>query len=113
MNPISAAAVLLLGVTAASAQSLDDLKSDGRNTDHILTYGMGYHQQRYSPLKQINKNTVKRLVPVWALSLANEVGEQGQPLVDAVTRGKNQMPAWGDLLKPEEVEALWAYVISN
>jgi len=21
--------------------------------------------------------------------------------------------AWGDLLKPEEVEALWAYVISN
>jgi mono/diheme cytochrome c family protein len=30
-----------------------------------------------------------------------------------VTRGKSQMPAWGDLLKPEEVEALWAYVISN
>jgi len=27
MNPVSAAAVLLLGVTAASAQSLDDLKS--------------------------------------------------------------------------------------
>ena len=38
MNPVSAAAVLLLGVTAASAQSLDDLKSDGRNTDHIHMY---------------------------------------------------------------------------
>jgi len=30
-----------------------------------------------------------------------------------VTRGKNQMPSWGDLLKPEEVEALWAYVVAG
>jgi mono/diheme cytochrome c family protein len=22
------------------------------------------------------------------------------------------MPPWGDLLKPEEVEALWAYVVT-
>ena len=55
--------------TAASAQTLDDLKNDGNggSTDNVLTYGMGYHQQRYSPLKQINKNNVKRLVPVWSL----------------------------------------------
>jgi alcohol dehydrogenase (cytochrome c) len=26
---------------------------------------MGYHQNRYSPLKQINKTNIKRLVPVW------------------------------------------------
>src|SRR5437667_4730264 len=81
MNSISAAAVLLLGVTAASAQTLDDLKRDGRNTDHILTYGMGYHQQRYSPLNQINKRTVRRLVPAWNLSLDNNWGEQAQPIV--------------------------------
>jgi mono/diheme cytochrome c family protein len=30
--------------------------------------------------------------------------------VRSVTNGKNQMPAWGDLLKGEEIEALWAYV---
>jgi mono/diheme cytochrome c family protein len=30
-----------------------------------------------------------------------------------VTRGKNQMPPWGDLLKPQEVEALWAYVVAG
>ena len=81
MKSISAAAVLLLGVCAASAQTLDDLKSDGRNTDHILTYGMGYHQQRYSPLNQINKKTVRRLVPVWNLSLDNNWGEQAQPIL--------------------------------
>jgi len=55
--------------------------ANGGSTDNVLTYGMGYHQQRYSPLKQISKSTVKRLVPVWSASLANEFGEQGQPLV--------------------------------
>jgi alcohol dehydrogenase (cytochrome c) len=45
----SAAAVLLLLGAGASAQTLDDLKKDGKNTDNILTYGMGYHQQRHSP----------------------------------------------------------------
>jgi mono/diheme cytochrome c family protein len=31
----------------------------------------------------------------------------------SVTRGKNQMPPWGDLLKPEEIDALWAYVVAG
>ena len=66
---------------AASAQTLDDLKNDGKNTDNVLTYGMGYSLQRFSPLKQINKTTIKRLVPIWNLSLANEWGEQAQPLI--------------------------------
>src|SRR5260370_30152859 len=77
----SAAAVLFFSITAATAQTLDDLKNDGKNTDNILTYGMGYHQQRYSPLRQIDKNTVRRLVPVWNLSLDNNWGEQAQPIV--------------------------------
>ena len=42
---------------------------------------MGYHQQRYSPLNQINKRTVRRLVPAWNLSLDNNWGEQAQPIV--------------------------------
>jgi alcohol dehydrogenase (cytochrome c) len=79
----SAACALLLLGSGISAQTLDDLKKDGNggSTDNILTYGMGYHQQRYSPLKQINKQTVKRLVPVWNLSLDNNWGEQAQPTV--------------------------------
>jgi len=80
---VSAACVLLLLGAGAAAQTLDDLKRDGNggSTDNILTYGMGYHQQRYSPLKEINKQTVKRLVPVWNLSLDNNWGEQAQPIV--------------------------------
>ena len=30
--------------------------------------------------------------------------------VRSVTNGKNQMPAWGDMLKGDDIEALWAYV---
>jgi alcohol dehydrogenase (cytochrome c) len=79
----SAICVLLLLGTGAAAQTFDDLKKDGNggSTDNILTYGMGYHQQRYSPLKQINKQTVKRLAPVWSLSLDNNWGEQAQPII--------------------------------
>src|SRR5258708_19325501 len=90
MNQGGTMGKLLLGTVVfavfgavAHAQTQQELLRDGNggSTDNVLTYGMGYHQQRYSPLKQINKSTVKRLVPVWSASLANEFGEQGQPLV--------------------------------
>jgi mono/diheme cytochrome c family protein len=32
---------------------------------------------------------------------------------NSVTKGKNQMPPWGDLFKAEEIEALWAYVVAG
>ena len=75
------AAAALSAATAVCAQSLDDLKNDGRNTDNVLTYGMGYRQQRYSRLSQIDSKSVRRLVPVWSLSLDNNWGEQAQPIV--------------------------------
>jgi alcohol dehydrogenase (cytochrome c) len=81
MKTIAAALATLCMIGTAPAQTLDDLRNDGKNTDNILTYGMGYHLQRHSPLKEINKATVKRLVPVWNLSLDNQWGEQAQPLV--------------------------------
>ena len=78
---VSAVTMLVLLCAAVSAQTLDDLRNDGHNTDNILTYGMGYHQNRYSPLKQINTTNIKRLVPVWNLSLDNAWGEQAQPII--------------------------------
>jgi len=33
--------------------------------------------------------------------------------ITSVTKGKNQMPPWGGLLKPDEIEALWAYVVAG
>src|SRR5215831_14073228 len=83
MGKISAADLLAAFAALAHAQTREELLKDGNggSTDNVLTYGMGYHQQRYSPLKQIDRKTVKRLVPVWNASLANEFGEQAQPMV--------------------------------
>ena len=33
--------------------------------------------------------------------------------VNSVTHGKNNMPAWGGTLQPDEIEALWAYVSTH
>ena len=47
----------------ASAQTADDIKNAANTPQNVLTYGMSYSQQRFSPLTQINRDTVKRLVP--------------------------------------------------
>lgn len=67
--------------TFAHAQTAQELLTDGKNTENVTTYGMGYDQKRYSPLRQINASNVKRLVPVWNTTLSNMLGEQAQPLV--------------------------------
>jgi mono/diheme cytochrome c family protein len=33
--------------------------------------------------------------------------------VTSVTKGKNQMPPWGDLFKADDIDALWAYVMAG
>src|SRR3954453_21264963 len=60
--------------TMALAQSADDLKNDEKSTGDVLVYGMGYSGQRYSPLTQINKQNVSKLVPVWGYSLGDLQG---------------------------------------
>jgi alcohol dehydrogenase (cytochrome c) len=65
----------------ALAQTSDDLKNDGKTPGAVLTYGMGYSQQRFSPLIQINRDNVKRLVPAWSYSMADNRGQEAQPLV--------------------------------
>ncbi len=42
---------------------------------------MGYDRKSYSPLKQINKTNIKRLVPIWSTSLMNDVGELSAPAI--------------------------------
>src|SRR5438874_534492 len=65
----------------APAQTADELLNDGRNPENITTFGLGYDLKMYSPLAQIDRSNVRRLVPVWAFSLANDVGEHSQPTI--------------------------------
>jgi alcohol dehydrogenase (cytochrome c) len=65
----------------AFAQTADDLKNDEKTPGDVLTYGMGYGHQRFSPLTHINKDNVKRLVPAWSYSMADNRGQQSHALV--------------------------------
>jgi alcohol dehydrogenase (cytochrome c) len=75
------AAFLMIGSSAGSMQTTEDLVNDGRNPDNVTTQSMGYSRQSYSPLKQINRSTIRKLVPVWSSSLMNESGELAAPTV--------------------------------
>jgi len=78
----SLAAALACG-TAYGEVTEADLAKDTETTTSVLTNGMGRHLQRHSPLTTINKENVKKIVPVWAFSLGGEKqrGQETQPLI--------------------------------
>ena len=51
--------------------------------------------------------------PNAAFNLRKFPPDQHERFVNSVTRGKNQMPPWGDFFKPDQLEALWAYVMAG
>jgi len=76
-----AAALAALLPLAAQAQTAQELAKGAGDTKSVLNYGMGYNLQRFSPLTQINKETAKKLVPVWNYSYDDSRSEESQPLV--------------------------------
>jgi alcohol dehydrogenase (cytochrome c) len=66
---------------AAMAQTNEELVKGATDTNNVLNYGMGYNLQRFSTLSQINKDTVKRLIPVWNYSFDDNRSEESQPLI--------------------------------
>ena len=79
---LAAVAAAVGGSGVVSAQGIDSLESKlypnyvtddmllnaDKDASNWLLYGRDYHTTRYSPLKQINKDNVKKLHPVWNLS---------------------------------------------
>src|SRR5205085_1405909 len=82
MKNICLCAALLGSWTALGlAQTANELVNDGKNTENVTTQSMGYDRKSYSPLKQITKANVKRLVPIWNSSLMNDQGELAAPTI--------------------------------
>jgi mono/diheme cytochrome c family protein len=51
--------------------------------------------------------------PQWAIDLRTFPRDAHGRFVDSVTNGKRAMPPWDDVLAPDEIEALWAYVVAG
>ncbi len=56
---------------------------------------------------------VKMIGPPWAIDLATFPRDRPERFVDSVTHGVRTMPPWGDMLKPDEIQALWAYLVAG
>jgi alcohol dehydrogenase (cytochrome c) len=68
-------------VQAVVTQQMID--NDATDTKEVLSWGMGTQGQRFSPLKQVNTQSVKRLVPAWSFSFGGEKqrGQESQPVI--------------------------------
>ena len=75
MKKILIVVALLAGCTTTSTEQApvqtlragpgptqEELRNDVKNTENVTTLGMGYDLKMWSPLSQINKSNVKRLV---------------------------------------------------
>jgi mono/diheme cytochrome c family protein len=49
----------------------------------------------------------------WAINLNTFPRDRPDRFVDSVTNGIRTMPPWGDVLKPDDIKALWAYVVAG
>ena len=51
--------------------------------------------------------------PEGAFDLMTFPKDQESRFRNSVGKGKNSMPPWESLLKPEDIDALWAYVVAG
>ncbi|HXX11701.1 MAG TPA: PQQ-binding-like beta-propeller repeat protein, partial [Burkholderiales bacterium] len=93
---LSLAAAAAMGAAGyASAQGVDTLESKqypnyvtddmllnaDKDANNWLLYGRDYQTTRYSPLREVNRDNVKRLRPVWNLSFGVLEGQDSQAVV--------------------------------
>jgi PQQ-dependent dehydrogenase (methanol/ethanol family) len=94
-----------------SGARIDDPALAGANADEAnwLTYGRTYSEQRFSPLTEIDEETVERLGLAWSYDLGHVRALEGTPLV--VDGTMYATGAWSVLyaLDAKTGEPLWSY----
>jgi mono/diheme cytochrome c family protein len=98
----------MAAVAAALACAAAAAQDSQRFTPEQIRGGADLYARNCSPC-----HGSRMLEPQGAFDLRKFPRGERERFVVSVTKGKNQMPGWGSSLKPEEVEALWAYVASH
>jgi quinohemoprotein ethanol dehydrogenase len=82
-NGLIACATLLLLASGGRTAPLGDaeLRSSDRDAGNWLMYGRTYDDHRFSPLKQINEQSIGKLGLAWSRELGTTRGLEGTPLV--------------------------------
>ena len=86
MRPKLLSLLIAIGLASTAAQAVvteQMIENDAKSTTDVLSWGIGTQGQRYSPLKQINPQTISKLVPVWSFSFGGEKqrGQESQPVI--------------------------------
>jgi mono/diheme cytochrome c family protein len=88
----------------------------------LMALALSAHAQDF-PAEQIKRGAdtyarhcspchgVRMKDPEGAFDLRTFPKDQDGRFRNSVGKGKNSMPPWESLLKPEEIDALWAYVV--
>ena len=95
-----AALALALGAATAGAQE--------QFSPAQIRQGSQIYAQNCAPC-----HGARMLDPQAAFDLRTFPPGEKSRFVNSVNKGKNAMPPWGDLFKPEEIDALWAYVVAG
>jgi mono/diheme cytochrome c family protein len=98
---------LVIAALARAPASAQSPQAPGFAAEQLKT-GAEIYARNCSPC-----HGARMLDPQGASDLRKFPRGERERFLNSVTRGKNQMPPWGGLLKPEEVEALWAYVVAG
>ena len=86
-SSLGPATVLALAIaaalTSASAATVDAkrIQAAANNNSEWVTHGRTYDEQRFSPLKRINTDTVKTLGLAWYFDLDTNRGQEATPLL--------------------------------
>src|SRR5580692_5015607 len=82
VSPQPASTTLVARAVTADVTVTDDmLKNAARDEDNWLLHGRTYDNQRFSPLKQINRSNIKHLVPVSIIQTGVANSFEATPLV--------------------------------
>ena len=102
----SALAAVVAGLLACAPAAAQDNPS-GFSAE-LIHHGADIYERNCSPCHGPHMRD-----PQGAFNLRSLSADQHDRFVNSVTRGKNQMPPWGDMLRSDDIEALWAYVIAG